>query len=123
MNLLGKITKTQVLLLFMAGCFLVTLCLLYLQAGRRMEGTDYRISTGRGSSAPEESVTVRPVNINTADAEELQTLPGIGEVLAYRIIRYREECGPFADMEELLEVEGIGETVLEGLRGRITVSR
>ncbi len=50
-----------------------------------------------------------PVDLNTADGEELDTLPGIGESLAGRIIAYREANGPFENMEEIMEVSGIGE--------------
>ncbi len=62
-----------------------------------------------------------PVHINTASLEELETLPGIGPKLAGRIVAYREENGPFTTVEELCEVSGIGEKVLEKIRARIVV--
>lgn len=61
------------------------------------------------------------VNVNTASIGLLQTLPGIGEVLARRIIDYREEYGPFSDLAGLLKVEGIGEKTLEALLDYATV--
>ena len=80
----------------------------------------YTITT---REAAEEVVpeTALPVNINTATAEELDVLPGIGPALAGRIIAYREEHGPFTEVEELLEVSGIGEVVLDGLRDQIVL--
>lgn len=56
------------------------------------------------------------VNINTADSEELQKLPGIGPAYADRIIAWREENGPFTNVEQLLEVRGIGPARLQNLR-------
>ena len=64
--------------------------------------------------------SVMPVNINTATAEQLQTLPGIGPSLAQRILSYREEHGPFASVAELTKIEGIGSKRLEDLLGYIT---
>lgn len=61
------------------------------------------------------------VNVNTATLEQLETLPGIGEVLAQRIVDHRELHGPFRTVEDLLNVSGIGESRLEDLRPRITV--
>ena len=61
------------------------------------------------------------VNINSATAEELETLPGIGEVLAATIIQYREEHGPFTSVDQLVDVSGIGEVTLEELRDHVTV--
>lgn len=61
------------------------------------------------------------VNVNTADAATLDTLPGIGEVLAGRIIEYREQNGPFATVDELINVSGIGEVTLEELRPLVVV--
>jgi competence protein ComEA len=62
-----------------------------------------------------------PVNVNTADLETLIALPGIGAVLAERIVRYRAENGPFQSIEELIEVPGIGARNLETFRHLITV--
>jgi competence protein ComEA len=61
------------------------------------------------------------VNINAADSETLQTLPGIGPVMADRIIEYRDEHGPFPTVEDLINVKGIGEVTLEKLRPLVTV--
>ena len=61
------------------------------------------------------------VNINTATVSELQTLPNIGEVLAQRIVDYREANGPFASVAELTNVEGIGVKRLEALLDHITI--
>ncbi|MFX4261630.1 helix-hairpin-helix domain-containing protein [Pelotomaculum propionicicum] len=61
------------------------------------------------------------VNINTADAAQLDTLPGIGSSLAQRIIQYRENNGPFKAIEDLKDVSGIGDKNFENLKDRITV--
>lgn len=61
------------------------------------------------------------VNINTADAAALETLPRVGPALAERIIAWRDENGPFASVDDLLAVEGIGPKVLEALRDRVTL--
>ncbi len=59
------------------------------------------------------------VNVNTATAAELETLDGIGEVTAAKIIAEREARGPFASVEDLKRVSGIGDKKLEALRDRI----
>jgi len=65
---------------------------------------------------------VQTLNINTATAEQLQAgLVGIGAVKAQAIVEYREEHGPFASVEELLEVKGIGAATLEKNRDRLSV--
>ncbi|MET7423085.1 ComEA family DNA-binding protein [Dactylosporangium sp. NPDC005555] len=62
-----------------------------------------------------------PVNLNTATIAELQTLPGIGEVLAQRIIEYRDRHGGFRAVTDLRQVEGIGDAKFAQLKDRVTV--
>jgi competence protein ComEA len=61
------------------------------------------------------------VNINTATAADLETLPGIGPVTAGHIIAYREANGPFESIEEIQNVERIGPVTFEGLKALITI--
>jgi competence protein ComEA len=61
------------------------------------------------------------VNVNTATLEELQMLPGVGEVRARAILDAREERGGFARLEDLVEVKGIGSAGLERLRPYLTL--
>jgi competence ComEA-like helix-hairpin-helix protein len=63
------------------------------------------------------------VDVNRATAAALQTLPGVGPTLSERIIEKRKENGGFGSVEELLEVQGIGEATLERLRSRVTTGR
>lgn len=62
-----------------------------------------------------------PININTASAADLETLPGIGPVYAQRIIAYREASGPFSDPAQIMQVEGIGRARYERIEDKITV--
>ena len=61
------------------------------------------------------------VNLNTATAEELMTLSGIGEAKAEAILRYREEHGGFQKVEELMEVEGIKEGVFQKIKEQVKI--
>ncbi|MBO1902888.1 ComEA family DNA-binding protein [Leucobacter weissii] len=62
-----------------------------------------------------------PIDLNTADAAALQTLPRVGPAIAQRIIDWREANGGFGSVEQLLEVSGIGEKTFESLRESVTV--
>lgn len=75
-------------------------------------------------SAPKKSKTgdataIKKVNINQARADELETLPGVGPVLAKKIIDYRAENGYFQTIEALRQVKGIGPKLLERWTGLI----
>jgi competence ComEA-like helix-hairpin-helix protein len=61
------------------------------------------------------------ININTASAQELEALPGIGKGLAERIIEYRQKYGPFSRPEHLIMVRGISEHRFQAMRDQITV--
>ena len=61
------------------------------------------------------------IHINSATPSELEQLPGVGPVLAGRIAAYRDENGPFATVEDLLDVSGIGEGKLETLRDSVAL--
>ena len=115
----GKITKTEWLRLGLTAVFLCGLLALY--AHDRAGLTASPVETAR--DVPQEAFMPEPapLDLNTASAEELAELPGIGRELARRIVAYREEHGPFETVEELMEVSGIGQGKLDGLEGRVTV--
>lgn len=61
------------------------------------------------------------INVNTATAEELTTLPGIGQARAKAILSYRTEKGGFRSVEELKEIEGIGDKMFERIKDRVRI--
>jgi competence protein ComEA len=72
-----------------------------------------------GSTSPGAPGTL--VNINTAAAPELEALPGIGEVLSQAIVDYRTQNGPFATVDDLENVSGIGPSIMDDVRDMVTV--
>jgi len=63
-----------------------------------------------------------PIDVNAASTDELVRLPGVGEVLAARIVADREANGPFSSLDDLCRVSGIGPATVEGFRGEATVA-
>ena len=77
--------------------------------------------TAPKATQPKEPAVTFPVNINTATVRELDALPGVGEVIAQRIIDYRSTNGPFQSVDELINVKGIGEKTLAKIKPYATV--
>jgi competence protein ComEA len=78
-------------------------------------------AAGSGTSTGPGSVAGALINLNTASAEELDTLPGVGPVTAQSILDYRTQHGGFSAVAELLEVDGIGAATLAKLEPHVTV--
>jgi len=64
---------------------------------------------------------VETISLNRASAEELQALPGVGPALSERIIKYRTEHGPFRTVDQLTEVQGVGQAKLARFKDRLKV--
>ncbi len=89
-----------------------------------VDGTQVLVSREGETAAPPVpggAVAGGLINVNTATATELEELPGVGEVIAQAIVDYRTENGPFASVDQLLDVSGIGDATLEDIRDMVTV--
>ena len=123
-----KISPIEKILLSLTAAFLLLAAGYLLGSGR---GTaPYRVEalppaaeeTARaGAARSPEAGAMEPININTATAQELDALPGIGAKRAADIVADREANGPFRIPEDITRVPGIGEATLEGLIDYITV--
>ena len=116
-----KINRVDVILWSCAAVMCVVVCILawgivpQYSAAHVQAGTSVATTTATGT---EESLLI---DLNTATAKELTQLPGLGDVLAGRIIAYREANGNFNSVEELLQVDGIGEQRLKDWQAWLTV--
>lgn len=95
--------------------------LIYVMTQAEAKETQATLPATASPSGTNSEQQTAKVNINTADISLLQTLSGIGIKKAEAIIAYREEHGPFAKIEDLQEVSGIGEKTVEKLRASITI--
>lgn len=124
-----KISKLELVTLLLTAVFLAFAAGWFL--GGNAQAEPLRIVAERTLAPAETVVLPAPtqagaaeagkIDINTADSEALQTLPGIGEKRAADIIAYREANGPFRIPEDLTKVKGIGEATMEKLLEYITV--
>lgn len=92
-----------------------------VSAEQETEGASAQPTEAVEEERPDSLLEGEVIDINTADLEDLQRLPGIGEKRAQAILAYREEHGPFRSVDELDNVDGIGEGILSGLRDYVTV--
>ena len=83
-------------------------------------GTPMVSAAGAGIAGTADEPSPR-ININTATAEELESLPAVGEVIATRIVAYREQNGPFRSVDDLIHVEGISDRAIDEFRELVTV--
>ena len=84
--------------------------------------TEEEASQGGEESGSEEFDSDGRINLNTAKAEELMTLPGIGASKAQSILSYRDEKGGFSSIEEIMEITGIKEGVFSKIKDYIIVN-
>ncbi len=87
----------------------------------RKQGEAERQTQTVGADAPSGNEKSQSVNVNQADAAELQTINGIGPAKAEAIITYREEHGEFQQIEDLRNISGFGEKTIERLKNELTV--
>jgi len=125
-----KLTKAEIAAILITVIFVVSVAVAALRAHDKSAAIT--ISSGL-STVTEQSGTPAPavpapsaspelhVNINTAEAQELCLLPGIGETIATRIIDYRKAHGLFNNTDEIMNVSGIGAKTYEEIKSYITV--
>lgn len=116
--------KLLVVLTLVFGAFIMGVF-----TGRNLNRTPVQIqslpavTTAATEATPDDTTPTESkiIDVNTATSAQLQTLPGIGPVLAERIIAYRAEYGAFESVGELMNVSGIGEKKLEAIWDLVTI--
>jgi comEA protein len=76
-----------------------------------------------GASSAKKKPPLKPVNINTANSEELQQVPGIGPATAQKILQMRKSYGAFKSVDDLLAIRGLGQKRLDKMRKYLTVGQ
>ena len=100
-----------------------TLATVLLALNLAATATAAQATTAKPTTAKATAITIgAPINLNTATAEQLATIPGVGPRMAERIIDYRQKSGAFKKVEDLMNVSGIGEKNFLKMRPLVTVT-
>lgn len=124
----GHFLKKENFRLYLTVCFFLVSGIWYSHAAAKGaflmgEATSLEELANLPPAETEAKSLLGKIDLNTADAEELMRLEGIGEKRAEDIVAYREEKGGFRKIEEIMEVPGIGEKVFEQIREDITIGQ
>ena len=90
--------------------------------GTQMQTAQASAAQEASTSAPQSVSMSQKINLNTASQSELESLPGVGASKAKAIIAYRENIGEFLEVEQLTEVRGIGEKMLNKIKAYVVVA-
>ena len=106
--------------------FLIFFCLYYNSSDMIFsKAEDETLMVGRDEDRPYEKyleiLPDRPLDINSATAEDFKKLPGIGDELSKRIVLHRQFVGPFISLEDIMQVDGISETLYAGFEHLICI--
>ena len=117
--------REQAVLLLVTAAFLIGIGIAYFKrAELRRQAAQNPIAVVQGTSAarlPGSAGALQPVDLNLATPRQLDGLPGIGPVLAGRIVEYRQHRGGFRNVSELRKVPGFGEKRYSALKDLVTV--
>jgi competence ComEA-like helix-hairpin-helix protein len=114
--------KEKRVLIFFTIAFLFGSVLLIFKNQKKKENPKFSEEVFLKTSAvPKKTEKEKKIDINNASYQELLSLPGIGESIAHRIIRYREKYGSFKDKQELLKIKGIGKKRLSQIESLIEI--
>lgn len=116
-----KIKRIPILLLVLFTAFAVLAPQTGMGAGEKAVQPPTKAGAEKAGAGAAAGAISGPVNINTASAEELAKLPGIGPKIAEEIVSYRKNHGPFKTTRDITNVKGVGDKKYEAIKDKITV--